>query len=96
MRQGYGSSENQQYRQTFIQTNQKTQRENIQINKIRNKKGNAHNNGHRGSQRIIRSYFKMLYSTKLKNLNYINTCAYKYQLPKLNQDQISKLKRSNH
>ena len=44
-------------------------------------------------QRIIRSYFKNLYSTKLENLKEMDNFLDKYHLPKLNQDQISKLNR---
>ena len=42
---------------------------------------------------IIKSYFENLYSTKLENLKEMNNFLVKYQLPKLNQDQISKLNR---
>jgi hypothetical protein len=34
-------------------------------------------------QRIIRSYFKSLYYTKLENLNEIDHFLERYQLPKL-------------
>ena len=44
-------------------------------------------------QRIIRSYFKNLYSTKLENLKKMDNFLDKYHLPKLSQDQISKLDR---
>ena len=44
-------------------------------------------------QRIIRSYFENLYSTKLENLKEMDNFLNKYHLPKLNQDQISKLNR---
>ena len=44
-------------------------------------------------QRIIRSYFENLYSTKLENLKEMDNFLDKYHLPKLNQDQISKLNR---
>ena len=43
----------------------KRQRENIQINKIRNEKGDITTDTEE-IQRIIRSYFKNLYSTKLE------------------------------
>ncbi|KAL6071572.1 hypothetical protein STEG23_024543, partial [Scotinomys teguina] len=48
----------------------KRQRESIQINKIRNEIGDITTNNEE-IQRIIRSYFKNLYSTKLKNLEEI-------------------------
>ena len=44
-------------------------------------------------QRIIRSYFKSLYFTKLGNTKEMDNFLNKNQLPKLNQDQISKLNR---
>ena len=40
-------------------------------------------------QRIIRSYFKSLYSTKLENLNEMDDFLDRYHLPKLNQDQVN-------
>ena len=44
------------------------QRDSIQINKIRSEKGDITTDTEE-IQRIIRSYIKSLYSTKLKNLN---------------------------
>jgi hypothetical protein len=38
------------------------------------------------------SYFKSLYSTKLKNLNGMNEFVDRYHLQKLNKDQINYLK----
>jgi hypothetical protein len=43
-------------------------RDSIQINKIRNEKGNITTETEE-IQKIIRSYYKSLYSTKLKNLD---------------------------
>jgi hypothetical protein len=37
---------------------------------------------------IIRSYYKRLYSRKLENLDEKNNFLDRYQVPKLNQDQI--------
>jgi hypothetical protein len=45
-------------------------------------------------QRIIRSYFKSLYSTRLGKLKEIGDFTGSYQLPKLNQDQINYLNSS--
>jgi hypothetical protein len=42
-------------------------------------------------QRIIRSYFKNLYSTKLENLNETDDFLDRYQLTKPNQDQVKYL-----
>jgi hypothetical protein len=40
-------------------------------------------------QNIIRSYYKRLYSTKLENLDEMDNFLDRYQVPKLNQDQIN-------
>ena len=45
----------------------KKQRENTQINKIRNEKGDITTDTEE-IQRIIRSYYKSLYATKLENV----------------------------
>jgi hypothetical protein len=42
-------------------------------------------------QKIIRSYYKSLYSTKLENLNEMDNFLDRYQVPKLNHDQIKVL-----
>jgi hypothetical protein len=42
-------------------------------------------------QRIISSYFKSLYSPKMKKLNEMVSFLETYHLPKLNQDQINVL-----
>jgi hypothetical protein len=39
-------------------------------------------------KKIIRSYYKSLYSTQLENLDEIENFLDRYQVPKLNQDQI--------
>jgi hypothetical protein len=36
---------------------------------------------------IIRSYYKNLYSTKLKNLNEMDNFLDRFQIPKLNHNQ---------
>jgi hypothetical protein len=40
---------------------------------------------------IIRSYYKSLYSTKLENLDEMDNFLDRYQVPKLNQDEINGL-----
>ena len=40
---------------------------------------------------MIRSYYKRLYSTKLENLDEMDKFLDRYQVPKLNQDQINDL-----
>jgi hypothetical protein len=42
-------------------------------------------------QEIIRSYYKSLYSTQLENLDEMDNFLDRYQIPKLNQDQINHL-----
>jgi hypothetical protein len=44
-------------------------------------------------QRIIREYFENLYSNKLENLKEEGTFLDMYDLPKLNQEDISNLSR---
>jgi hypothetical protein len=41
--------------------------------------------------KIIRSYYKSLYSTKLENLKEMDNFVDRYQVTKLNQDQINDL-----
>ena len=42
-------------------------------------------------QKIIRSYYKSLYSTKQENLDEMDNVLDRYQIPKFNQDQINYL-----
>ena len=65
-------------------------RDNILINKIRNEKGDITTEPEE-IQNIIRSYYKRLYSTKLENLDEMDNFLDRYQVPKLNQDQINDL-----
>jgi hypothetical protein len=62
----------------------------ILINKIKNEKGDIKTEPEE-IQNIIRSYYRRLYSTILKNLDEMNIFLYRYQVPKLNQDQINNL-----
>ena len=59
----------------------KRQRGSIQIIKIRNKKQDIATENEE-IQKIIRSYFKSLYNTKLKNINEMKYC--------LNTDHLQK------
>jgi hypothetical protein len=61
-----------------------------QINKTRNEKG-AITTQTKEIQKIIRSYCKSLYSTKLENLDGMDNYLDRYQVTKLNQDQINDL-----
>ena len=66
----------------------KGHRDSILINKIRSEKGNI-TIEHEEIQNIIRSYYKGLSSTKLENLDEMGNFLDRYQVTKLNQDQIS-------
>jgi hypothetical protein len=65
-------------------------RKSILINKIRNEKGNITTDPEE-IQNTIRSFYKRLYSTKLKNLDVMDKFLDRYQVPKLNQDQVNGL-----
>jgi hypothetical protein len=65
-------------------------RDNILINKIRNGKGDITTDPEE-IQNTIRSFYKRLYSTKLKNLYEMDEFLDRYQVPKLNQDQVNNL-----
>ena len=56
------------------------------FNKIRNEKEDRTTETEE-IQKTFRSYYKSLYSTKLENLDEMD----RYQVPKLNQDQINHL-----
>jgi hypothetical protein len=68
-------------------------RDSILINKITNEKGDITTEPEE-IQNIIRSYFKSLYSTKLENMDEIDNFLDRYQVPKLNHDQINDLNSS--
>jgi hypothetical protein len=65
-------------------------RDSIQINIIRNEKGDVTTETVE-IQKIIRSYYKSLYSTKFENLDVMDIFLDTYQVPKLKQDQINHL-----
>ena len=68
----------------------KSHRDSIQINKLRNEKGDITTETEE-IQKIIRSYYKNLYSTHLENLEEMDSFLYRYPTPKLNLDQIGHL-----
>jgi hypothetical protein len=65
-------------------------RESIIINKIRNEKGDITTDPEE-IQNTIRSFYKRLYSKKLENLDEMEKFLDRYQVPKLNQDQVNDL-----
>ena len=69
----------------------KKKREKNQINRIRNNNGEI--TTHREIQRIIRDYYKQLYANKMDNLEEMEKFLEKYNLPKLNQEEIENLNR---
>jgi hypothetical protein len=65
-------------------------RESTLINTIRNEKRDIRTNPEE-IQNTIRSFYKRLYSTKLENLDEMDKFLDRYQVPKLNQDQVNNL-----
>jgi hypothetical protein len=68
-------------------------REKTQISKIRNKKREKRTNT-KEIQKIIRDYFKNVYSNKLENLEQMDKFLDTYDHPKLNQEDSNHLNRS--
>jgi hypothetical protein len=65
-------------------------RESILINKIRNEKGDITTDPEE-IQNTIKFFYKRLHSTKLENLDEMEKFLDRYQVPKLNQDQVNDL-----
>ena len=65
----------------------KKRRENNQINKIRNEKGEV-TTDNAEIQRIIRDYYEQLYSNKTDSLEEKDRVLEKFNLPRLNQEEI--------
>ena len=65
----------------------KQKRERTQINKIRNEKGEV-TMDITEIQRSIRDYYMQLYANKTENLEEMDKFLEKYNLPRLNQDEI--------
>ena len=73
----------------------KNKRENNQINKMRNENGEI-TTDNTEVQRLIRDYYQKLYANKMDNLEERDEFLDKYNLPKLNQEEIENLNRQTH
>ena len=65
----------------------KEKREKNQINKIRNEKGEV-TTDKAEIQRIIRDYYEQLYGNKIDNLEEMDRFLEKFNLPRLNQEEV--------
>ena len=63
------------------------QKEKNQTNKIRNEKGEV-TTGNAEIQKIIRDYYEQLYGNKMDNLEEMDRFLEKFNLPRLNQEEI--------
>ena len=70
----------------------KKKRERTQINKIRNEKGETTNDTTE-IQKIIWDYYKQLYANKMDNLEEMDKFLEKYNLPRLNQEELENINR---
>ena len=70
----------------------KKKREKTQISKIRNEKGEITTDTTE-IQRVIRNYYMQLHANKTENLEEMDKLLEKYNLPRLNQDEIEKMNR---
>ena len=71
----------------------KKKRERTQINKIRNQKGEVTTDTAK-IQSIIRDYYKQLYANKMDNLEAMDQFLERYNLPRLNQEEVENMNRS--
>jgi len=71
----------------------KKKKEKNQINKIINENGEI-TTDNTEIQRIIRLYYQHLYTNKMDNLEEMDKFFKKYNLPKLNQEEIENMNRS--
>ena len=68
----------------------KQKRERTQINKIRNEKGEVTTDTTE-IQSILRDYYKQPYATKMDNLEEMDKFLERYNLPRLNQEEIENM-----
>ena len=66
--------------------------EKTQINRIRNEKGEVTADTAE-IQRIMRDYYKQVYANKMDNLEEMDKLLEKYNLPRLNQEEIENMNR---
>ena len=69
----------------------KKKRERTQINKIRNEKEATTDTTE--IQNILRDYYKQLYANKMHNLEEMHKFLKRYNLPRLNQEEIENINR---
>ena len=70
----------------------KKKRDRTQINKIRNEKGEVTIDPAE-IQSILRDYYKQLYANKMDNLEEMDKFLERYNLPRLNQEEIENMNR---
>ena len=70
----------------------KKKREKTKINRIRNEKGKVTTETAE-IQSIMRDYYKQLYANKMDNPEEMNKFLEKYNLPRLNQEEIENINR---
>ena len=72
----------------------KVKREKTPINRIRNEKGEV-TTGTAEIQRIIRDYYKQRYANKMDNLEEMDKFLERFNLPRLNQEEIENMNKPN-
>ena len=70
----------------------KRKREKDQINKTRNENGEI-TTDNTETQKVLRDYYEQLYANKMDNLEEMDKFLEKYNLPKINQEEIGNLNR---
>ena len=70
----------------------KKKRERTQVNKIRNEKREVATDTAE-IQSILRDYYKQLYANKMDNLEEMDKFSERYNIPRLNQEEIENMNR---